>query len=141
MKTIRDEHCRAMLNNFLMMLPFVEDRIKDCWVSGDREITVLTYDGKVFKYDDVAKCCSAYKTLEDMMRPPANEDEWRRKFSFKLYRTMMAKLKSQEDLAYESGLSQSVISKYMNGKSTPSVYKLQKIADALGCSVSDLLNL
>ena len=76
-----------------------------------------------------------------MMRPPANEDEWRRKFSFKLYRTMMAKLKSQEDLAYESGLSQSVISKYINGKSTPSVYKLQKISDALGCSVSDLLNL
>lgn len=141
MKVIRDERCRAMLNNFLMMLPFVEDCMKDCWASGDREITVLTYDGRVFKYDDVAKCCSTYKSLEDMMRPPANEDEWRRKFSFKLYRTMMAKLKSQEDIARESGISTGAISKYINGTSTPSVYKLQKIADALGCSVSDLLNI
>ena len=62
MKTIRDEHCRAMLNNFLMMLPFVKDRMKDCWVSGDREITVLEYDGRVFKYDDVTKCCSTDKS-------------------------------------------------------------------------------
>ena len=42
-------------------------------------------------------------------------------------------------LSYKTGISTVTLSKYMNGKTTPSTYNIQKIAQALRCSVTELI--
>ena len=44
---------------------------------------------------------------------------------------------SQEELAKESGVDRSYISQIESGKKTPSLSVLERIADALGCSLKD----
>lgn len=54
-------------------------------------------------------------------------------------KAMRAKAKISQQRLYElSGINISMISEYENGKSTPTVYSLWKIAKVLGCKVDDL---
>lgn len=46
---------------------------------------------------------------------------------------------SQKDLAHYSGLHYVTISKYENGKMRPGLEQLQKLADAMNLTVTDLL--
>lgn len=46
---------------------------------------------------------------------------------------------SQEDLAEKSGLTGNLIWRYENRRTTPGIDKVYAIAEALGCTVDDLL--
>ena len=59
------------------------------------------------------------------------EAEWRKRFGRNLLDTMNRWKISQEELSLKTGISQSAISKYINGVSTPSAYTLMKICDVL----------
>jgi len=48
---------------------------------------------------------------------------------------------SQEELSERTGISQVMISKYLNAKATPSFYRIEQIARVLKCSVSELGNI
>lgn len=72
---------------------------------------------------------------------PKTEEEFRKYFSKKLYREMYRRGVSQYDIAVRTGLTTAMISKYMNGLATPSAYKISLIAEALDCSVDELLDL
>lgn len=73
------------------------------------------------------------KDPEDM-----TEEECRKEFSRRLSRIMLFKGITQQILSDRTGIGQSRISDYMTGKNTPSFYKVDKIAKALGCSVDEL---
>lgn len=45
---------------------------------------------------------------------------------------------SQSQLFEKSGINISMISEYENNKSTPTIYTLWRLAEALGCKVDDL---
>lgn len=64
-----------------------------------------------------------------------SETEWRTEFSQMLQLTMLNQRLTQQKLSILSGVSQSSISRYINGKSTPSIFDLHRIAKAIGCSV------
>ena len=125
---------------FILMNPYAKGRI-DYWYDGDDsyDVIVVMQDGSVYLYDSFEQGSRYAKTLDDLFRSPESETEWRKKFSYNLYRVMRRKGFNQVGLSEASGVSTMSISNYTNGCSTPSVYILIKIADALGCTVNDLV--
>lgn len=68
-----------------------------------------------------------------------SEEVCRDIFSRNLLALMDNKMISKQHLAYSTGLSMQVLGKYMAGKSLPTYYNLNKIANALKCKPSSLL--
>ena len=104
--------------------------------SGPCEIVVRTKDGEDIEYYDSIQ---AFRYI-NKDEPELSEEEWRCKFSTKLYRKMREAGLTQLDLAKATGLTQVMISKYLNRKATPTHYIMIKICRALGCSVSEFEN-
>ena len=125
---------------FCMMEPFAAKRV-DYWYDGEDfyDVIVVMKDGSAYLYDSFESSSRYAESVDELFKSPENEDEWRRKFSYNLYQVMRRRGYSQVALAEASGLSQMSISNYTSGVSTPTVYKLMKIADALGCTVNDLV--
>lgn len=67
-----------------------------------------------------------------------SESEWLEDFSDCLKDTMRKRDISGRKLAREIGVSQSTISRYMDGKLIPSSVTLFNIANVLGCRITDL---
>lgn len=68
------------------------------------------------------------------------EAEWLDIFSANLIDMLNEQGYSQEELAYETNLSQGTISKYINKKQMPSLKAITNIAYALDCSVDELID-
>ena len=66
------------------------------------------------------------------------EAEWLNIFSDNLIYMLNEYGYSQEELAYETNLSQGTISKYINKKQMPSLKAIINIAYALDCSIDEL---
>lgn len=68
------------------------------------------------------------------------EVEWLDIFSANLIDMLNEQGYSQEELAYETNLSQGTISKYINKKQMPSLKTIINIAYALDCSIDELID-
>ena len=68
------------------------------------------------------------------------EAEWLDIFSDNLMDMLNEQGYSQEELAYETNLSQSTISKYINKKQMPSLKAIINIAYALDCSIDEFID-
>ena len=66
--------------------------------------------------------------------------EWAEIFSDNLREIMSEKGYNQEQLAEDSGISQSTISEYLNKKYIPSATAILNIAYALDCDIVDLVD-
>ena len=133
MKKTRDIN---VFNEFVKMCPWAVDKVVH-WNSSDvGEIVVELDDGGVVQYDKIIKTWRFARNLQELkdLRTPTNEEEWKQEFSWRLYRKMVSKGLSQDDLAFEANIS---ITKYMNGTSVPSAYNLLKIAKAMHLSIED----
>lgn len=68
-----------------------------------------------------------------------NETELLKIFSKNLKRMMKEDNMREEDLANKIGVTQSTISRYVNGQSLPGFITAAKIADVLFCSLDEFL--
>lgn len=131
------DYWKSVYEEFVRTYPDISVKMVDWYPSGQMEIVVKTEDNKRYIYDWHLK--SMHLLCGDNDECVMDEDEWRRCFANKLNRKMRNISRSQNFLASETGISRMTISKYINGKATPSAYNLKKIADALRCSVSEFL--
>lgn len=69
-----------------------------------------------------------------------SEYEWLMFFSDSLYELMKERKISQRELAERTGLTESAISKYINGTIIPKATSIVKLAIALDCTTDDLIN-
>jgi len=69
-----------------------------------------------------------------------NEREWLAYFGVNLEEYMKAAKMSQRDLADASGLSEAAVSNYIRGRTMPGVRALINMAEALHCSVDELID-
>lgn len=115
-----------------------KDAVVDWYPSGQLEITVKMDDGSRFRYDYLSKTTGVVKLAEGVLGRTIAEEEWRAEFGYRLARRMRLKAVSQADLANEVGISAVTLSRYLNGRATPTGYILFRLAVALGCSVSEL---
>ena len=67
-----------------------------------------------------------------------SEDEWRMEYGRRLKSILRDRTIRQEQLADDLKLSRMMISKYINGKATPSAYNASRIAKALNCDTREL---
>lgn len=56
-----------------------------------------------------------------------------------LRRIMKEKNITQEELSYRTGIAQPSISRYLNGKTMPTVRPIHKITRAIECTVDELI--
>jgi transcriptional regulator with XRE-family HTH domain len=69
-----------------------------------------------------------------------NEREWLAYFGVNLEEYLKAAKMSQRDLADASGLSEAAVSNYIRGRKMPGVRALINMAEALNCSVDELVD-
>ena len=136
MRAKLDEHWVYVLEQFENVYPeLAEDMIH--WYSvGYNEMIVILEDDRRFLYNYTTHNLIPYYDPNNLERQ--EEEAWRREFSYRLRRKMNDAFVSQERLAEETGISRMSISKYMNGKATPSAYNLEHICKVLKCSTIDL---
>lgn len=126
-----------IFEEFIRMYPDLGEQIVDWYPSGQMEITVKIKGGKKYAYDWMHKIMTLLYDPEDEY--DETEDEWRNTFGRNLDHKLYNVGKSQDLLAFETGISPVTINKYIKGKATPSTYNLRKIAQALQCSVTELI--
>ena len=120
--------------NFTIFYRRYVDRVVG-YTAIDPYLLVIELDnGDKILYDDF------YQRIRDIPKDPSviTEEEHRKEFGYRLHRMMDIKNITQAELADRTGIQQCQISKYINGKTTPSFYNVDKIAKALRCSVDEL---
>lgn len=131
---------RSRENAIHNILPYVdpfateEDLEQVIWVSDD-EVYFKFKDGRRRLYDVVLHGSMGFYPEGYEL----TDDELKRSFKDRLYRLMVHKGITQEELASRVGTSQTMMSHYLTGRSIPTFITAAKIARALGCSVEDLL--
>ena len=122
------------------ILPYIdpfateEDLEQVTWVNED-EVYFKFKDGRRTLYDvSLRSYMGFYPEGHEL-----TDDEWKRSFKNSLYKLMVHRRITQEELAERIGTSQTMISHYLTGRCVPGTVMLAKIARALGCSVEDLL--
>lgn len=130
-----------MNNRFNLMLkeceslyPEITKKVVDGYSSGVQEITLLLSDDMKLVYDHIAKTIRFCKPVKENQ----TEAEWRKEFGIRLSERLYKAGITQQELSERTKISQSVISKYINGQATPSVYNLMRIADVIDYSLSGL---
>lgn len=107
--------------------------------SGRRmEIVVELNDGSYDVYDYLNKTTVNRSTKEIDEEAPITEEKYKQELSWYLRRAMQVAGMLQGELSLLTGISKVTLSSYMNGKSIPSAFHLQKMADALNCSIIEL---
>lgn len=102
------------------------------------ELLIKYPDGTIKVYDDIDKsiriiCHSREDISEDIY-----EDIWKREFARRIKWRMQRKGYTQEELAAEVGTSQTMINRYLTGKTIPSFYMVTRLATVLDCTPNDL---
>ena len=100
------------------------------------EVRVELTDGTVGVYDGMTKMFCRIRKDEVI-----TDEEWQLEFGRRLTRSLRLAYMTQEDLANSTGISRRMITKYINGKSTPSALNVSKIAKALNCSTTELVDI
>lgn len=103
-------------------------------VLGGRELEFKLTDDRAYIFDS---------HQETLRRLPVNskrmtKDEFKIEFGYRLRKMLEVKGVSQRELSRRSGIIQSDISTYINGKKIPSFHNVDRIAKALDISVDEL---
>lgn len=120
--------------NLKKYFPFLAGDATRFIKDGPHLLIVELKDDTYVLYNDLEK------TFRNLPRngEDLSEEEFRREFGYRLNKLMLFNGISQTELSNRTGITQSRISGYINGKVTPSFYKVDKIAKAIGCSTDDL---
>lgn len=122
-----------LFDNFEMYFPLIAVKAVRYYKSGDDDLIVILEDGDRVLYDDFDKTLRNLPKHSNRM----TEVECRNEFGKRLNKIMRRKGVTQLELAKMTGITQPLISSYVNCRSMPGFHKVDKIAKALKCSVDD----
>ena len=112
----------------------IESEMVDWWEPhGKYQIKIRLTNGRTLLYHYLM---DASRTVFDN---DMSDDSIRREFSANLGRRMFELGINQGELSGMTGISQTAISRYIKKERTPTLTAVVKIADALKCSVYDLI--
>lgn len=125
---------KSMIENFEMFFPSLASMMVKYWSSSPYELIIELDDGVRFIFDDNDK--SIRRLPKDSNN--LSEQEFKNEFGTRLRRIMWYKGITQEDLSRATGITQTMISKYVTGHACPSFSNVDKICKVLGCSMDRL---
>ena len=130
------EQWDGVIKDFERNNPDLIDAVVDWYPVGQMRIVVVLEDGRRLVYEFIGNRTYSYYDPE---RKEINDEEtWRQEFTRRLRKKMEYMGYNRDRLSADSGISLVTISKYLNGKATPSGYNLERICRALKCTVFEL---
>lgn len=121
------------LDNFKLYFPCVAEKAVGYRPSYEGSIIVDLNDGGSVLYDDLAHTIRVVPRDSNKL----SEKECATEFARRLRRLMNLNDITQGELSVRTGVSVAMLSRYMNGKSIPSFWAVDRIAKALGCSADE----
>lgn len=125
---------KYILDEFEFNYPSLYADAIDFIPRGPYGMIVKTKEGKVFDYYVLDNTISPLPPDSKNM----SNEERQKLFGKSLYRIMYRFGVSQAELARETGITQTMLSRYITGKSNPSFCNVDKIIKTLGCSYKEL---
>lgn len=125
-----------ILQDFIQWYPHIADRVIDWYPCGHMRIVLRLDDGEKKTYDFIDHRLNDVPT--DMYEDDSDE-EWKKRFAERLKRKLFSVGISQWQLSEKTGISEVAISKYLRCKAIPSAYNIDKLARALKCDISELM--
>lgn len=108
------------------------------------DLLKVTYadDGSWVLYDDVFKSIRYISTQKanQVRKGRLHPVAWLYSFSILFNRALSKHGVTQREVSERSGLSERIVSEYSNGATVPSIYKLYRLVNAIGCSPEELIN-
>ena len=127
------KHYIKIFEDFKEECPSLVSKVDHWDAEGANSIRVYFKDGTVDIYNYILK------GLRTVHQNDGTEEDWRRDFRDKLVEKMADCNYTQQELAYATGISQTMIGRYLNKQSMPSGYVVAKLAKALHCSPDELI--
>lgn len=104
------------------------------WVS-DYDVLIIFTNGEKFIYDTYTGYYRCLKYKKSYL----TKKEWENEFKKRLQEIMQRKKITQEELSQKIETTQQMVSRYLTGDAIPTAYTMNKIIDALECTVNDLI--
>ena len=114
------------------------DHIVGWEVFAPMQILVTLDNGDKLLYDHMQGGVR-HLTLSYLEKPELSEEEWRHEFMYRLRDALNSRTINHRTLAERTGISETMLSRYANGKATPSFYVISKIAKAIRYPIEELL--
>ena len=131
---MRKDTYDGIYQNFKTYYPFLDSAVVSWSPNGPNSIIAELSDGSILEYNDRLR---AFRTVLEF---DGTEESWKREFSSKLIKMMADKGCDQAYLSEISNISQQSISNYLHKKAIPNCYTVFKLSQALGCTVSELID-
>lgn len=131
---VEDKYAK-MLKRFELRYPHFYTTAIDWWASGRISIAVKLSDGSVLDYNDVDNTIRWVEYDENM-----TDENRRASFGCNLQKLVTHCGMSKGDIAEKLGISKTMLSRYLHGKTMPSLDKGLQIANLMKCSVEELFD-
>ena len=121
---------KEIFNNFKLYFPSIAKEVIE-YHESDNEVIARLKSNEMIEYNDLTH------SIRNLPKDSTNmtEMECRHEFGKRLQNLLMHKRITQKGLSQMTGISEVLISNYINGKTTPSFYNADKITKALNCSM------
>lgn len=124
-----DEH---LYEDFKLYFPGFEKRCISWRRTDVFELEIDDKDGSIYIYNDMDHSIGPkFDTSTDI--------GWKKEFARRLRKKIAMRGITQTNISELTGISQPLLSLYVQGKSLPSAQKVSSLAKALNCSVNDLI--
>ena len=134
------KHYENIVESFKRDHPYMEEDLNDWRPRGDMGIRITLRDGTNYDYDIVSRGVRRVKNFLVTNKDDITDEQCRASIAYHLNEYMNLKGFTQQTLSEYTGLGKGSIHNYMTAKATPSATALRKLAHALDCSMSDLLD-
>lgn len=124
-----------ILEQFRMYFPDLYDQTVDWWKSGPYHITVLLKDNSRAEFDSSDNTIRWIPKIDHTV----DNDILRKEIGRNIRKFIVYRGVRQQDVAEKIGVTEAMLSRYINGTSMPGIDKLHNIAAALDCQINDLL--
>ena len=124
-----------MLKRFELHYPHFYSEAVDWWASGRISIAIKLSDGTILDYNDVDNTIRWVKYDDN-----SDEESRRNAFGCNLQKYVMYCGMSKGDVAEKLGISKTMLSRYLHGKTMPSLDKGLQIANLMKCTVEELFD-
>lgn len=130
-----NEWLEDMIDTATLYIPFITDKAVSYHEGSFGELIIITNDGRKVSFDTFTHVFRAIPNDERLN----DEKVYRAEFGRRLRRVMAVRGVTQDELSEKTGIHRTMISQYLCGKVTPSIFKVYQMAKVLECCVDDLL--
>ena len=128
-----------IFDEFELQYPIIAEKTNGWYSSGQYEITIKLLDGRIFLYDFIDKTIRELNTF-DGEEQYSSEKDWVKEFSKRFNRRVRLSGLTQKEISELTDISVQTLSRYSTGKGIPSAMNLSRLARALKCSPSELVD-